>query len=1104
MKIKFKLKHIFVALFLFCMFGAIYCHFNLQTKQNFVVMADDSIILDEQLERYLMELNNEQLLSSTSFSHLTELTFDGASSSVCNGITTIYGLSQFVFEKLETITFKNMTKLESIDLSGVGYHNKLKLDNLSKLENLNYNNNLNLKEIEISNCSNLKFEIDSNTAKKIATLKLNNLNAGQISIPSQMQNLTYLEINNSNALTNLDLSASSLKKLILNGNQFLLTLKIDASQLNDLTLKNNQRLQTLDLSRSPNLKNIDLDEMTFEENGFVVARTILYAPSLKNIFISANDWIESFDISRSKNIETIVFNGCTNLKTIDLADDLQKLQTLDLTNCYNMANINFNSALNMQSLSLKGCNLLGNNAFANISQMKNLQYLNLNSTNLRELVLNDFENLQILLLGSNYLSKIDLMDVPNLYKLDIENSSNLNNIKIVNAISLEKLSLGNCSGIRDLTLENVALTLFSVAGKSMLNKVVINSSTLQELKIYDCENLSTLDFSQCQELKDIEILGCASLNSETIDNFQNLNNIETIYISECSSIYTFNLEDKPTIKELNLKNLNNLTILNLKNLGTNSKITLPQNTFSLRSLSLQGFKYADFGTTTLDLSNGVLSSVTLVNVPFETINLNDNVITVFNISGVDKLRFINLSNNRITNAESVMSLLDSAYLIELLDINNNRIDFSKGKTLKKIQSGIYFYSISIGVQNIIADNDYTFKPKIYFGGFGPHHQEIKAVIYHSTKKYAKASLSQSVLNTFSKSNLREDKFKKYSNGTYYITFEKVDSNGNVIAMTDEEKAMFMPIYFTVSTEFDFVRFIWIIFIGVAVLIFIYVGVSWFFEKRRKARLLGEDTEDGIGLLIDESMSKKEIKMLKKEHKKQSKENAKLQKIEEKNQYILDKENYKNQKALEKEQKIQNEESAKLAKIAEKERLKQEKEQAKLDKERDKLLKKQEKEENKLKELVVKTKLSKEDKKAKRETKDLVKEPKIKEEKTKKEKEKQEVLKDNSKIQDKLEKKRLKEEQKELMRLEKENLREEKLREKAEAKGEKFVSKKKNDEEDDFDFFAKKENIESNDEDFEDALSDKDLENIISESKSKAQPPKMPPKKPPFPPRMPKK
>ena len=1090
MNTKFKLKHIFVALFLFCLIATIYGELNINNKQTFLVSAEDTIILNEQVEEYLLILNNNQPLSSNSFIHLTELTFDGANSTICNSITDIDGLSQFNFPNLTKISFKNITNLKSIDLSGVDNYTKLKLDNLTSLKTLNYNNNSNLKEIEIRGCSNLDFKIDSIIEKQLTSLTITDLNTGEFSLNNSMENLTYLEINNCEALKNIDFNANSLRKIVLNGNMFLTKIKLNASKLNDLILKGNQSLQTLDLTESFNIKTIELDEMTFEENGFIVSRTILYAPALKNIFISSNDWLEGFDISYSKNLESVVFNNCTNLKTIEFASDLQKLQTLDLTNCYNLTKVDFSSALNLYSLSLGGCNLLANSAFVNLSQMKQLQYLNLKGTNLRDLSLNGFENLQILTVGSSYLTNIDLQNVLNLYRLDIDISKNLDSIKILNTPSIEEISFKNCDAIKEVILENISLKKFDLSGKSYLNKIVINSQTLKKLSIYDCEYLNKLDFSQCPELTNIEILGCASLNSEAVENLQQLNKIEYVHISECSSIYTFSLEDKPTIRELNIKNLNNLTILNLKNLGTNSKITLPQFTFSLRSMSLQGFKETDFGTKKLDLSNGVLSAVTLVNVPFETINLNDNVITVFNITEVEKLRFINLANNRITNAESVMNLLDTAYSLEKLDINNNRIDFSKGKSLKKIQSGIYYYCISIGVQNIIADNDYTFKPKIFYGGLGTHHKQIKAVVYHSTKKYSKASLSKSVLETFEKTNLKEGKFKKYSNGTYYVTFEKIDSNGNALAMTDEEKAMFGPIYFTVSTEFDFVRFIWIIFIGVAVLIFIYVGVSWFFEKRRKAKILGEETEDGIGLLIDESMTKKEIRILKKEHRRQSKENAKQQKNQEKNQYIIDKERYKEQKILEKEQKIQKIENAKLEKIAEKERLKQEKEQAKLEKEREKLLKKQQKEEEKLKELVVKTKVNKKDKKAK-------------ENKNKKGQELK-PLKDSSQNIEKLEKKRLKEEEKELRRLEKENLKEEKLREKAEEKGEKFISKKKNIEEDDFDFFAKKEDESLKEEYLDDALSDKDLEIIINESKSKGQAPKMPSRKPPFVPRMPKK
>ena len=1106
-------------LFVFCLFNNLN---NTQSSLSITAYADSSVTLNDELQEYLLSVSGTDSLTSNSFTNLDELVFDGTNN-LCNNIVDISGLEQFDLLSLTKITVRNMTNLVSANFTGQ-FENKsvfpnlttLVIENCNNLTSLSFNQNNKLSSITISLCEKLNFVLDDGVAQNLNSLSLKDIGGNSFKLNYIMPNLRQCTLQNNASLTDINLTANNLTEFYVISNSNLVNFYLSSNSLSTLNFKDNVKLQTFDVTNASNIKTFELDNMSFEENGIIVERKLLYAPNLKQIFVNANDWIDEFDISKSENVETIIFTNCAVLRKLDLATNLQKLQSIDLSNCYNLNQVDINSAINLKTLSLSECSILSITCYENVVNMLSLQNLNLQGTNVKELVLENLTNLQVLILGSKNLNSLTLHNLNSLYLIELNNVSNLKSIELTNAENLTSFDLSSCENIQTIKFDNVALNQFNIAGLVLLNSVYLNCPNLQELYVYDCSNLNSLVFNECENIKTLKILGCDSLNSEVVSNFTNLNLLENVYVSECPSVFSFELANKPNIKTVNLSNLNNLTILSLTNLGVDPIINLPNDMKSLRSLTLSGLKQAQFSTTELDLSDGVLSAVTLVDLPFTKINLNDNYVSAINISGVEYLQEIQLSNNRITNVESVITLLNTSPRLMFVNINNNRIDFSDGSALNTIQSSIYGQWVVIGVQNIIDNNDYTYKPEIYFGGLNPYYTNFQAVMYHSSTKYSRASLTQSVLNGFSKTVLAKDKFTKLDNGTYYITYEKLDSNGNVISMTAEEKALFLPIYFTVSTQFDFIQFIWIIFVAVAGLIFIYVGISFWIEKRRKARLLGEDldVDGGMGT----TLSMKEIKQAEKEHRKLFKESEKLDKQERKNQAIVEKGHKLEQKEQLKEQKALEKENAKMKKIAdkehkkqEKERLKQEKEQQKLDKEREKLLKereqeriKQEANENKkaskLQENVIEKNAqnlsgevsAKEDKKAKR----------------KEQKENYDKFEDNDemfKISKKFKDKELRKEQKELKKLEKRNLKEERMREKAEDKGlfskEYLKEDKKAKETDEFEDLTlslngEKEQVENLDS-YDNTISDKDLADLMNKTKPVSSPsmakelPKMP-------------
>ncbi len=1032
--------------------------------------------VNAKLLAYLTELNNGAEPTEYTFNNLTTLTFDGALSETCNLITEIKGLDNYRFNAVTQIIIKNMTNLTAVDLSGlVGTRrvfpnlNTIVVDGCDSLASLNFAGNNALKTLKISFCAQISFDIPAEVCQTLETLSLSNVQTA-FNISLVFPKLKTLELVDTGTIS-LSVNGYVLENATITGNSNLLSLAVSASELTALTLQNNPKLQMLDLSKCVNCKTINLDKMDFEENGIVVSRNLVYAPDLRTFFLSGNDWLTQFDLSRSPNLQTIVLTSCTNLGKLDLADTLTSLITLDLTECRNLLDLSILSAVNLTKLSLSGCNQLRNAIFENVSSYSKLQYLDLSGTGVQQIEFKNFEELEILFLGSSYLTSVNLDNLPKLYQFEISNSTNLKQIELSNLEKLKTFTPQYCDGIEKININSAALESFKVSGKNRLKAITLSCTELKSFIVLNCNSLTELDFAECQNLTTIEVVGCASLASESFASLDGIITLESVTVSECPNVYSFSLADKPNLTELNLSYLNSLTSLSLSNFAQRTRIYLPSKLSGLRSLTLTGLARAEFGSDTLDLSQGVLSSVRINNVPFVKINLCDNVLANINISGTRYLQEINLANNRITNIDAVMSLLATSEQLSLVNLNNNRIDFSKGNALKSLKSGIYLHCVVLGIQNVINNNKYTYEPKIYYGGTGIQYTNIRAVVYHSNRIYRISEISDSTLRKFDHSTLVEDRFKKCKNGTYYIAFEKLDDNGNKIEMTEAEQSQFMPVYFVVSKEFDMIKFIWIIFVGLAGLIFVYVGISWLIERRRKQQLLGDE----VGDITDggTKLSRKEIKLAEREHRKMFKENDKLDKQERKIKSVAEKERLKIDKENAKEQQRMNAENLKLAKIAEKEREKEEKEQRKLDKEREKLLR----ERGESNEYKVKNK-PKEEKKMKT-------------------------------PEDRAREKELKKEQKELKRMEKEDLKAEKMREKNKEReilsgNNKFANmftKKTKKVEDDIDFDLDslaanhkmlKENDALSDEDV--GFSDKDLDEILANRSATAPTaPKVPPK-----------
>lgn len=441
-----------------------------------------------------------------------------------------------IFEIDDTI-YKNLEKLNTNLFS---FKN---IENFSKLKILNYNyciDDIKYYENKINNISNLfdlkyydsifNFYLKSNTVEILHVNKLNNFSL------DNFPNLKKLYIYNSIIY---DLNLSNLK-----------TVYIYRSIINYLNCQNIDSLNILN-----------------------------YNVSYKNFYILSN--LNCKNINKL-NVNTYILNNLEliNIKyiyyNISLLDDTKiNIDNLSIVKIINNNNLSYNLPFNLYDnyydyindilLNLIKYEYMFNKLYEykllfmnDISNFKNLEFLELNMLNLDNLKLLDKKTKNIEILNNKKLRKIIVNEKNNDFNLEKNNDFNSEKNNDFNSeIDINKID--NCQNLENILILNSKIkyitrcqNLTNLTLISCMNYKIVYYNKLERLYIKDCNNINIIP--PVDSLKYLYINNCNNIFSiKKIDNLMeciiencnievinNLLNLKFLKIVNCNKLYKLN------------------------------------------------------------------------------------------------------------------------------------------------------------------------------------------------------------------------------------------------------------------------------------------------------------------------------------------------------------------------------------------------------------------------------------------------------------------------------------------------------------------------------------------------------------------------------------
>lgn len=416
-----------------------------------------------------------------------------------------------------------------------GNINSLTLTNLPQLSYLNCSYNK-LTTLDITNLSSLiSLDCSFNLLTNLSLTNLPNLNYLQCYVNkfqslnvTSLTNLTVLRCGsgyyNNNQITNVlqNLSVAGLSNLVILECFDTLISSIDLTGLTNLQnlsflgIQNAGVLNSLDVSSCTNLKNLTIRNTQL---------TSLNVNNLTNLehLTCTNSLVSNLSLNGLLNLKSLdySFNYLTNVNlfNLPLLEVLgctgNQLTTLDISNLTSLKTLScgFNqlTILNLNGLtSLVNLDFSSNNiTLANISGISpDLVYLGCGFNNLTSLDLSMFPALEGLSCTQNQLTSLDLSFSNNLKNLDCRQNQ------------ISSLNLSNLNNLFQLDCSNNLLT-------------TLNTSNLTDLWALQCANnqITSLDLTNNQSL---EILG---YSNNPLPNL-NLNNVPSLKGVSCSSTQT--------------------------------------------------------------------------------------------------------------------------------------------------------------------------------------------------------------------------------------------------------------------------------------------------------------------------------------------------------------------------------------------------------------------------------------------------------------------------------------------------------------------------------------------------------------------------------------
>ncbi|WBX76673.1 T9SS type B sorting domain-containing protein [Tenacibaculum ovolyticum] len=582
--------------------------------------------------------------------------------------------------------------------------------------------------------------VPTNNIKNIETLFLNNLgiknfeglqdfialknlkiiagsNVKNIYI-SNNTNLVDLQIYGAPLLQNFDTSKNTKLEIFTIVNNSITKVNLSKNiNIKEITI-GNTKIKNIDLSNNSKLKNIDLNYGVFEYinlnnnnntsiiNFSCIDNSILKCVRVDDEVYSKTNWINITNpntFSKScGNFEELTYVPDDGFEQhlIDLGYDSGSLDDYVPTN-------NINTITNLS--------ISGNANY--VWEIKSLEGIE------------DFIALEKLTIDLNEVVTIDLYNSPKLKELYINNDALLENLDLNNNLeleifhmintSLQEIDLSNHLKLKDIVIGNTSIINIDLSLNTLLEKVAINHGIVKNINLKNGKN-TNITYFDAQGLFDIQCIQVDKKNySETnwtqIDDNSVFN--ETCYSPQLTYVPDDNFEQElinlgydsgplndyvPTkniegIIELNVqeKNISDLTgIQDFKSLTSltcykNSIITINLNNL----IELTNLNVSENKLTDIDISN---------NKKLTNLIVSENKLTDLNISNNISLEQLSCSQNKITTLDVTVNL----NLILLWCAHNqlNQLNLASNKNLKRLSCGGNLYtSIDLSKNNLLQE-----------------------------------------------------------------------------------------------------------------------------------------------------------------------------------------------------------------------------------------------------------------------------------------------------------------------------------------------------------------------------------------------------------------
>ena len=337
----------------------------------------------------------------------------------------------------------------------------------------------------------------------------------------------------------------------------------------------------------------NLESLSYEHNSTVSSMEISNMLRLQHVSLGSSSSVSTIKIGKNINLIELDLSN-KNIHRIEVSAENVKIYKLNLSGNESISDYSFlSNVYKLEELRLSGCALtdeivktiplvetlksldvsynetLSSFTFITPDKFPKLEYINLKSNAIKELVLQGFDQLakieleQLQITDNSYIDSVVLKDlprfttftrgteikisnltmdnIPNLKSLDLTVSGNkyeMTCVEIKNT-GIEMFTLSQNVSIRNLTLEN----LFNLETLNLTNGVrtaihFTNMSALKTLVLDNCNNLKDFDF--LNEAYNLESLSLAQVGLTT-EKFSVL--VNPAYVKELNISYNKDIND---------------------------------------------------------------------------------------------------------------------------------------------------------------------------------------------------------------------------------------------------------------------------------------------------------------------------------------------------------------------------------------------------------------------------------------------------------------------------------------------------------------------------------------------------------------------------------